>query len=40
MGLALLGQVVRHASRHGEVPSHTQDQRFATKAPMIKKPAA
>ncbi len=37
MGLALLGQVVRHASVHGEVPSQTQDQRFATKAPMIRR---
>ena len=37
MGLALLGQVVRHASVHGEVPARTQDQRFATKAPMIRR---
>ncbi len=37
MGLALLGQVVRHASVHGEVPAHTQDQRFATRAPMIRR---
>ena len=37
MGLALLGQVVRHASVQGEVPSQAQDQRFATKAPMIRR---
>jgi glycine cleavage system regulatory protein len=37
MGLALLAQVVRHASEHGTVPAHTQDQRFATKAPMIRR---
>ena len=37
MGLALLAQVVRHASEHGTVPAHTQDQRFATRAPMIRR---
>jgi methionyl-tRNA formyltransferase len=35
MGLALLTQVVRHARQHGEVPARAQDERFATKAPMI-----
>ena len=37
MGLALLGRVVRHAQQHGELPAHPQDQRFATKAPMIRR---
>ncbi|MEO8061015.1 MAG: ACT domain-containing protein [Burkholderiales bacterium] len=37
MGLALLAQVVRHASEHGTLPAHTQDQRFATRAPMIRR---
>jgi len=37
MGLALLAQVVRHASEHGTVPAHTQDQRFATRAPMLRR---
>ena len=37
MGLALLARVVRHAQTHGEVPAHAQDQRFATKAPMIRR---
>jgi methionyl-tRNA formyltransferase len=37
MGLALLARVVRHAQAHGELPSHAQDQRFATKAPMIRR---
>jgi methionyl-tRNA formyltransferase len=37
MGLALLSKVVHHARLHGVVPAHTQDQRFATKAPMIRK---
>jgi methionyl-tRNA formyltransferase len=39
MGLELLAKVVRHARLHGELPARPQDQRFATKAPMIKKPA-
>lgn len=37
MGLALLSKVIHHARVHGEVPAFTQDQRFATKAPMIRK---
>lgn len=37
MGLALLTKVVRHAREHGTLPSHTQDERFATKAPMIRR---
>ena len=37
MGLELLKRVVRHAREHGTVPSHRQDERFATKAPMVKR---
>jgi methionyl-tRNA formyltransferase len=37
MGLDLLARVVRHASKLGEVPAHPQDERFATKAPMIRR---
>jgi glycine cleavage system regulatory protein len=37
MGLALLAQVARHARQHGALPAHAQDQRFATKAPLIRK---
>ena len=37
MGLRLIRQVVNHAAAHGELPSHQQDPRFATKAPMIKR---
>jgi methionyl-tRNA formyltransferase len=37
MGLRLLAQVVRHAREHGALPAKTQDPRFATKAPMLKK---
>ena len=37
MGLDLLTRVVRHAAQHGEVPAHPQDERFATKAPMIRR---
>jgi methionyl-tRNA formyltransferase len=40
IGLELLAKVVRHAIEHGSVPARPQDARFATKAPMIKKPAA
>jgi glycine cleavage system regulatory protein/folate-dependent phosphoribosylglycinamide formyltransferase PurN len=36
MGLDLLRRVVRHASEHGELPARPQDERFATKAPMIR----
>ena len=37
MGLELLARVVRHAATHGELPAHPQDERFATKAPMIRR---
>jgi glycine cleavage system regulatory protein/folate-dependent phosphoribosylglycinamide formyltransferase PurN len=37
MGLDLLKRVVRHAREHGSLPSHRQDERFATKAPMVKR---
>jgi methionyl-tRNA formyltransferase len=37
MGLALLSKVVHHARLHGELPASPQDQRFATKAAMIRK---
>ena len=37
MGLKLLTQVVRHAAQHGALPAFKQDERFATKAPMIKR---
>ena len=40
IGLELLAKVVRYAKEHGHVPSKPQDPRFATKAPMIKKPAS
>jgi methionyl-tRNA formyltransferase len=38
MGLQLLAKVVRQARLEGRLPAHPQDQRFATKAPMIRKP--
>src|SRR6187455_359522 len=37
MGLALLARVVRHADQHGALPGYPQDERFATKAPMIRR---
>ncbi len=37
MGLELLTRVVRHAAEHGELPAQPQDERFATKAPMIRR---
>jgi len=37
MGLQLLTRVVRHAAEHGALPSTPQDERFATKAPMIRR---
>lgn len=37
MGLRLIRQVVNHAAKHGNLPAHQQDPRFATKAPMIKR---
>ncbi|MGE5171636.1 MAG: ACT domain-containing protein [Rudaea sp.] len=36
MGLALLTRVARHAAEHGNLPAQPQDERFATKAPMIR----
>jgi methionyl-tRNA formyltransferase len=37
MGLDLLTGVVRHAAAHDELPARPQDERFATKAPMIRR---
>jgi glycine cleavage system regulatory protein len=37
MGLALLSKVVHSARLQGCLPAYPQDQRFATKAPMIRK---
>ncbi len=37
MGLALLSKVVRDAAATGMVPAFKQDERFATKAPMIRR---
>jgi glycine cleavage system regulatory protein len=37
MGFELLRRVVRHAREHGDLPAREQDERFATKAPMIKR---
>jgi glycine cleavage system regulatory protein len=37
MGFELLRRVVRHARERGELPARAQDERFATKAPMIKR---
>jgi len=39
IGLELLPKVVRYAKEHGHVPAKEQDPRFATKAPLIPKPA-
>jgi methionyl-tRNA formyltransferase len=36
MGLKLLKDVVRYAAQHGALPAHPQDERFATRAPMIR----
>jgi glycine cleavage system regulatory protein len=38
MGLRLLADVVREAARSGALPAQEQDPRFATKAPMMRKP--
>lgn len=38
IGLALLARVVRHAREHGTLPAQAQDARFATRAPMIRRP--
>ena len=40
IGLELLPKVVRYAKEHGHVPKKEQDPRFATKAPLIPKPAS
>jgi glycine cleavage system regulatory protein/folate-dependent phosphoribosylglycinamide formyltransferase PurN len=37
MGLELLTRVVRHARQYGELPARAQDERFATRAPMIRR---
>src|SRR5436190_2261482 len=37
MGLDLLTRVVRHAREYGELPAEPQDERFATKAPIIRR---
>src|SRR4030095_13850079 len=37
MGLELLTRVIRHAAQQGSLPSRPQDERFATKAPMIRR---
>ena len=37
MGFELLRRVVRQAREHGELPAKPQDERFVTKAPMLKK---
>lgn len=37
LGLKLIRQVVRHAAEHGSLPAMPQDERFATRAPMIKR---
>ncbi len=37
MGIALLSQVVQIARLQGSLPANPQDQRFATRAPMIRK---
>ena len=37
MGLELLARVVRYAAEHGKLPANAQDERFATKAPMIRR---
>lgn len=37
LGLKLIRQVVQHAAEHGTLPAMPQDERFATRAPMIKR---
>ena len=37
MGLELLTRVVRHAAEHDKLTARPQDERFATKAPMIRR---
>jgi methionyl-tRNA formyltransferase len=36
MGLELLASVVRYAADHGSLPARPQDERFATRAPLIR----
>src|SRR5262249_46309194 len=37
IGLSLLTQVARHARMHGHVPAIVREERYATKAPMIRR---
>ncbi|WP_077034324.1 ACT domain-containing protein [Pelomonas sp. KK5] len=37
MGLKLLTEVARHARLHGSLPARVQDERHATRAPMIRR---
>src|SRR5882724_1926458 len=37
MGMDLLKQVLRHAEQHDVLPAFAQDNRFATRAPMLRK---
>lgn len=37
MGLQLIRQVLKHAAEHGTLPAAKQDERFATRAPMIRR---
>ncbi|HLL17518.1 MAG TPA: formyltransferase family protein, partial [Rubrivivax sp.] len=37
LGLTLLTQVVCHARDRGELPARAQDERYATKAPMLRR---
>ncbi len=37
MGIELLTRVVHHAREHGSLPAKPQDERFATRAPMIRR---
>ena len=37
MGLRLITQVAAHARQHGSLPAFAQDERFATRAPMIRR---
>lgn len=37
MGLRLIREVVQYAIKHDALPSYPQDERFATKAPLIKR---
>ncbi|MEO8741191.1 MAG: formyltransferase family protein [Casimicrobiaceae bacterium] len=36
MGLRLLGEVIGNAAKTGTLPARLQDERFATRAPMVK----